>query len=108
MAGWPQVLTYGGPDVTLRRSTRRAAMHYTYDGVGCEIPPVLSRDEYPFACTLEGGGGGVGHIPAHENSAQGGLIAAFLRCHRIVAGRGERSKSRVTVIDHPRGPVTTR
>jgi hypothetical protein len=106
MAGWPQVLTYNGPDLTIRRAQRRAAMHYQHDQRIYEIPHILSRDEYPFACTVEGGAGWVGHIPGVENSAQGGLIAAFLRRHNIVAGRGELSKFRVKVINHPRGPVT--
>src|SRR5262245_6328183 len=101
MAGWPQVLTYNGPDLTIRRAQRAAAMHYTAGNELYEIPRILSRDEYPFACTAEGGGVWVGHIPAGENSAQGGLIAAFLREHRIVAGRGEHSKFKVTVINHP-------
>ncbi len=35
------------------------------------------------------------------------MIAAFLRRNLIVAGRGEFSRFRVTVINHPRGPVTT-
>jgi hypothetical protein len=106
MANCPRVLTYNGPDLRIRRENRNAAMHYNHDGRRYEIPHILSRDEYPFACTLEGGSGWVGHIPASENSAQGGLIAVFLRRHGIVAGRGEGSKFAVTVINHPRGPVT--
>ena len=105
-AGWPRVLTYNGPDLVLRRAQRYAAMHYQHGGVTHEIPRVLSRDEYPFACTVEGGSGWVGHIPGRENSAQGGLIAAFLRRHQIVAGEGERSKFEVKVINHPERPAT--
>lgn len=109
MAGAPMVLTYNGPDVKVRRTVRRQAMHYEHDGLRYEIPHILSRDEYPFACSLEGGGSSwVGHIPAAENSAQGGLIAAFLRRHRIVAGRGVQSMFVVKVTNHPRGPVTER
>jgi len=108
MAGWPRVLTYNGPDLVLRRAQRRGAMHYQHSGTDYEIPRILSRDEYPFACTHEGGGGWVGHIPARENSAQGGLIAAFLRRHLIMAGRGEQSRFVVTVINHPRGPVVAK
>jgi hypothetical protein len=107
MAGHPAVLTYSGPDLSVRRAQRQAAMHFEYEGGAGEIPRILSRDEYPFACTIEGGRGSwVGHIPGPENSAQGGLIAALLRRHQIVAGRGERSKFRVTVVNHPRGSVT--
>jgi deoxyribonuclease NucA/NucB len=102
MAGWPKVLTYNGPDLTLRRAQRNAAMHFEHAGARYEIPHILSRDEYPFACTREGGGVWVGHIPPAQNSAQGGMIATFLLANRIVAG----SKFAVTVINHPRGPVT--
>ena len=107
MAGAPKILTYSGPDVTLRRSTRREAMHFQHSGDRYEIPHILSRDEYPFACSLEGGSASwVGHVPGRENSAQGGLIAGFLRRHNIVAGRGPLSKFVVTVANHPRGKVT--
>jgi len=109
MAGHPKVLTYSGPDMTIRRQARVGAMHYDHRGGVYEIPHVLSRDEYPFACTLEGGKRSwVGHIPPAQNSAQGGLIAAFLRQNSIVAGRGEASKFLVKVINHPKGPVTNR
>lgn len=109
MAGHPRVLTYSGPDIATRAEARRAAMHFIHGDSRYEIPRILSRDEYPFACTLEGGGSAwVGHIPGRENSAQGGLIAAFLVRHNIVAGRGPASRFEVEVINHPRGPVTRR
>ena len=109
MAGHARVLTYSGPDVTTRRQARYAALHFEDAGVQREVPRILSRDEYPFACTLEGGPGAwVGHIPGRENSAQGGLIAAFLARHGIVAGRGERSKFAVTVVNHPARATTRR
>jgi hypothetical protein len=107
MAGWPHILTYSGPDLIARRANRRAAMRYEHDGESHRIPRILSRDEYPLACTDEGGSVWVGHIPGVENSAQGGTIAAFLRRHLIVAGRGEFSKFKIKVVNHPRGPVTT-
>jgi hypothetical protein len=107
MDGHPKVLTYNGPDIVVRKATRKAALHYFYDGQLYEIPRILSRDEYPFACTVEGGGSSwVGHIPAVENSAQGGLIAAFLRRWGIVANKGEHSKFEVSVENHPSGHVT--
>ena len=106
MAGWPHVLTYNGPDLVLRRAQRHAALHYNYDGKVGEIPRILSRDEYPFACTVEGGRAWVGHIPGPENSAQGGLIAAFLKRHQIMPGHGDASKFEVMVVNHPRGRVT--
>jgi hypothetical protein len=108
MAGHPKILTYSGPNVLLRRAVRDDAMHFDHDGAQFEIPRSLSRDEYPFACSVEGGSSSwVGHIPAAENSAQGGLIAAFLRRHGIVAGQGELSKFIVAVASHPSGPVTS-
>ena len=107
MAGHPKVLTYNGPDLTVRRSTRRDAMHFTIDADRYEIPRILSRDEYPFACTMEGGASSwVGHIPGRQNSSQGGLIAGFLRRHAIKPGLGELSKFEVRVVTHPAGPVT--
>jgi hypothetical protein len=106
MAGHPRVLTYNGPDLTVRRQTRREAMHFEVDDESYEIPRILSRDEYPFACTVEGGGGAwVGHIPGGQNSAQGGLIAAFLLRNSILPGQGLRSKFEVEVVHHPNGPV---
>lgn len=107
MAGHPKVLTYAGPDPKLRKATRADALHFEHGGQRYEIPHVLSRDEYPFACTLEGGGASwVGHIPGRENSAQGGLIAGFLSRYGIVAGKGEQSKFLVVVTGHPDGDVT--
>ena len=106
MAGHPKILTYAGPDLTLRRATRRDALHFEEGGLRYEIPHILSRDEYPFACTLEGGAASwVGHIPGRENSAQGGLLAAFLRRHGIVAGKGEASRFFVAVTGHAKGDV---
>lgn len=107
MAGWPHILTYSGPDLVGRQANRRAAMRYDHDGESYSIPRILSRDEYPLACTEEGGSVFVGHIPGVENSAQGGMIAGFLRRKLIKAGRGELSKFRIKVVNHPRGPVTT-
>lgn len=107
MAGHPKVLTYAGPDLKLRKATRSDALHFEHGGERYAIPRVLSRDEYPFACTLEGGGASwVGHIPGRENSAQGGLIAGFLARHGIAAGNGEGSRFLVEVIGHRRGDVT--
>ena len=108
MTGRPRVLTYNGPFIGLQN--RKDAMHFELDGIRQEILHILSRDEYPFACTVEGGGGSwVGHIPARQNSAQGGLIAAFLRANGIIPSNGnanlEKSKFEVRVANHPRGQV---
>jgi hypothetical protein len=102
MAGCPKILTYSGP--RLSRGTRSAAMHFELGGAIEEIPHILSRDEYPFACTREGGASSfVGHVPGHQNSVQGGKIAAFVRQNNISPG----SRFIVRVLNHPRGPVTS-
>jgi hypothetical protein len=110
MACCPMVLTYCGP--ALGPQNRRGAMHFELGGVRQEILHILSRDEYPFACTLEGGSASwVGHIPAKQNSSQGGLIASFISAHNILPCNSvdaigvEKSKFVVRVINHPNGPV---
>lgn len=70
----PSVLTHGG-----NAAANRA-------GALDSVPNIkgLSREEYPFASSLEGGAGSwVGHIPAAQQSAQGGLITNFLRQNGI-------------------------
>lgn len=110
MACCPSVLTYCGP--ALGMQNRKEAMHFDVSGIRQEILHILSRDEYPFACTLEGGGASwVGHIPARQNSSQGGLIAAFIKANNILpcilknARNAEKSKFVVRVINHPNGPL---
>ena len=77
MAGHPQVLTAGN---ALNDINRRGALS--------GIPRILSRDEYPFAFTQEGGGASwIGHIPLSQQWAQGGIISIFIRRHSIRAGR---------------------
>lgn len=97
-AGWPKILTYNGPDMkTLTRSNRQQAMRYELDDQLFEIPKIFSRDEYPFACTKEGGSVWVGHIPPRENCAQGGLLATFFKRHQVKSGQGEPFKFEVIV-----------
>jgi hypothetical protein len=110
MACCPTVLTYCGP--ALGKQNRGDAMHFDLSGIRQEILHILSRDEYPFACTLEGGGASwVGHIPPEQNSSQGGLIASFIRrngiqpCSSRDATNAENSKFVVRVLNHPNGPV---
>jgi len=110
MACCPTILTYCGP--MLGRSNRKEAMHFELDNLRQEILHILSRDEYPFACTLEGGAGSwVGHIPGRQNSAQGGLLASFLRRERILPcfsprdPNVSRAKFEVRVVGHPGGLV---
>ncbi|HUD54610.1 MAG TPA: NucA/NucB deoxyribonuclease domain-containing protein [Terracidiphilus sp.] len=110
MACCPTILTYCGP--AFGKANRKEAMHFEVDNLRQEIMHILSRDEYPFACTLEGGASSwVGHIPGRQNSAQGGLLAGFLRregilpCSTFRDQNVERAKFEVRVINHPKGPV---
>jgi RHS repeat-associated protein len=76
-AGHPNVLTHGSDAA----ANRAAAL----DGV----PNIrgLSRDEYPFASSMEGGGGSwVGHIPVSQQQAQGGLITQIIRQNGLGVG----------------------
>lgn len=96
-AGHPRELTYIG-DQAVARLNRQAAV--------AGIPRVLSRDEYPFASTVEGGGSAwIGHIPAWQNSAQGGILGGF---YRRTNPTGCPFKFRVCVVNHPSGPVPPR
>jgi hypothetical protein len=47
----------------------------------------LSVDEYPFACTMQGGSGAwIGHVPPGEQLIQGGVISSFLQRNGLQAG----------------------
>ncbi len=114
MAGWEKVLTYRGPlPEPESRSIRKHTMTYEVDGQSYHIPKFTTannRDEYPFACTVEGAAKDghrkpwVGHVPPYENYVQGGMIAAFIRKHGITA-TGPNRRFEVRVINHPRGAV---
>jgi hypothetical protein len=114
MAGWERVLTYRGPLPNPEsRGIRKHTMTYEVSGQGYRIPKFATanaRDEYPFACTVEGAAEDgrrkpwVGHVPPRENFIQGGMIAAFIQKHNITAS-GLNRKFEVRVINHPRGPV---
>ena len=76
-AGHPSVLTHGGDS-----AVNRAA---SLEGVP-NIKP-LSRDEYPFASSVEGGAGAwVGHVPASQQNSQGGILSNFFRRNKIKPG----------------------
>ncbi len=63
MAGWPRVLTYLYRTRGEKRVVRRSNMAL--------VPPIQSRDEYPFACTLENEGNvWIGHAPAAQQNDQ--------------------------------------
>jgi hypothetical protein len=75
-AGHPEVLTHGGEAVI--DANRNAALHQPYRDFVPNIGNGLTRDEYPFASSMEGGAGAwVGHIPKDQQNAQGGLIRAM-------------------------------
>lgn len=76
-AGHPSVLTHGGDAAANRAAALKG------------VPNIkgLCRDEYPFASSIQGGGGSwVGHIPKSQQQAQGGLITDFLRRSGLKAG----------------------
>jgi hypothetical protein len=114
MAGWERVLTYRGPLPNPEsRGIRGQTMAYDVGNQGYTIPKFAelnARDEYPFACTVEGAATDgrrkpwVGHVPPYENFVQGGMIAAFIKKHGISA-TGRNRKFGVRVVNHPRGPV---
>jgi hypothetical protein len=84
-AGHPSVLTAGG-DVAANRA---AALEGVPNISG------LSRDEYPFASSMEGGEGAwVGHIPVSQQNAQGALIKNFMKANNIAPG----SQYRVVIV----------
>ena len=89
-AGRPDVLTHGG----IPRVNRAAATK--------PVPNLSpwSRDEYPFASSLEGGEGAwVGHIPVEQQNAQGALIKNFVTANGVRPGE----QYRVLVTNHPFG-----
>ncbi|VIO79001.1 hypothetical protein CI1B_76300 [Bradyrhizobium ivorense] len=110
MDGAPKVLTYDGTNPMLRR----AAMRFN-DGEHFGKVPIVKptsaffggaktdRDEYPFACTLEGGSASrIAHVPYSENRSAGSLMLAFFKRHNLHRG----SHFRVQVVGHRRGEVT--
>jgi hypothetical protein len=79
MAGHPSTLTYGGPGMN--------SVNRPIATEGIPRVPGLSIDEYPFACTNEGGAGAwIGHVPPGEQFIQGGVISDFLQRNGLQAG----------------------
>jgi len=101
-AGWPRILTYDADrDVVLRRQGRTRKRRIALATPGEEVPRILSRDEYPFACTREHAGPvWVGHVPSAQNSLQGGLVSGFLARHGAVDG----FQFEVLVVNRPPTP----
>jgi hypothetical protein len=76
-AGHPSILTHGGNSA----ANRAGAL----EGVP-NIRP-LSRDEYPFASSLEGGAGSwVGHVPVSQQNAQGAILKNFFKQNNVQSG----------------------
>jgi RHS repeat-associated protein len=94
MAGRPAILTHAAGGEARRKLIRKLSLK--------GIPRILSRDEYPFASSVEAGAGSwIGHISEAEQHAQGGLLSNFLQRFGIRPG----DRYVVRVINHPRGPV---
>lgn len=119
MAGWERELTYRGPLPKPEScGVRRQTMKYEVQSKGEDMPHAYriptgfeeDRDEYPFACTVEGTSRSgdrrpwVGRVPRWENQVQGGMLSAFIQEHHITA-TGPNRKFKVEVINHPRGRV---
>lgn len=76
-AGHPKILTHGGN----YDANRKAALR--------EVPKIsgFTRDEYPFASSMEGGEGSwVGHVPASQQSSQGGILMNFFSKNKLKPG----------------------
>jgi hypothetical protein len=109
-AGHPSILTRC--DVATNKANRSVVMGYevdTRDGrQRFEVPRTYSRDrsdrdEYPFACTLEGGGGAwIGHVHFSQNRSGGGLLNQFFKTNGIESYPSPNSKFQVKVLNHPR------
>jgi len=75
-AGHPEILTHGG-DIAGNRPSALGGVP--------NLKP-FSRDEYPFASSIKGGGGSwVGH-PVSQQNAQGALMENFFKQYNIQPG----------------------
>jgi hypothetical protein len=90
MAGWPRVLTYVRRDKYLiRKESLR------------DIPKIQSRDEYPFASTLENEGSvWIGHALKSQQDAQRNLMSRFYQRNKAYV-KGTTLKFEVRVINYP-------
>ena len=80
--GQPFLLTRADPATTyLRRQDALQGFPLAPSGSG------MSRDEYPFASTMQGGAGATrGYVPALENWTQGGQLSWFYTKNNIQPG----------------------
>ena len=90
MAGWPRILTYLYRNRQDKRVIRRTNL--------AMVPGIQSRDEYPFASTLENEGSTwVGHASVAQQNSQRDLMNAFYRQNGAYqAGTTLRFEVRVT------------
>jgi hypothetical protein len=79
--GWPSILTYDPKGSSpLTRDQKRRAMDR--DGVPSNAFPGKSRDEYPFASTVENMGSVfISHVPVAEQAIQAQKIHGFYSLH---------------------------
>ncbi|HEV2673879.1 MAG TPA: hypothetical protein VGV37_05010 [Aliidongia sp.] len=98
MAGWPRILTYVYRPKAEKRQLRRLTLEL--------VPGIQSRDEYPFASTLENEGSvWVGHASVAQQNAQRDLMNRFFRQGGAYKA-GSTFRFEVVVLNHPKGPVT--
>jgi len=78
---WWFMLKYNGTGNPLT-ATNRLWVAATYGYMMLTAPPGYQLDEFPYACTAQGGafGPALAHLaPAWENALQGGFLGAFTR-----------------------------
>jgi hypothetical protein len=93
MAGWPRVLTYVYRSKSEKSSIRAESLR--------SIPRIQSRDEYPFASTLENEGSvWIGHASVSQQNAQRDLMNRFYQRNKAYV-KGTTLKFRVKVINYP-------
>ena len=101
-AGHPKLLTRC--DLAVKTANRAVVMDYEAGGLQYHVPTTnpLDRDEYPFACTLEGGGGAwIGHVHYSQNRAMGSPLWRFFKANNIDPYPAPNSKFEVKVLNHP-------
>jgi hypothetical protein len=84
-AGYPNILHYNGGSPFSDPNRDDAMADHDQGGVRIKAP--LSRDEYPFASTREGGDGAwVGIVPLQENRLQGLYLGRFYQLNQLGIG----------------------
>jgi hypothetical protein len=93
MAGWPRVLTYVYRSKSEKSSIRAESLR--------NIPRIQSRDEYPFASTLENEGSvWIGHASVSQQNARRDLMNRFYQRNKAYL-KGTTLKFKVRVINYP-------